>query len=100
MVVLFPGSTLGNHYFEAVEFLPVLKKRHYQNYLALCPNHAAMFKHANGTTEEMKDFFLEIESNELDVVLAEEDASIYFTRTHIVDLKALIEMDDSDSEDD
>ncbi|MBK5964240.1 hypothetical protein CCR95_09110 [Thiocystis minor] len=90
----------GSHYFEAVEFLPGLKKRHYQNYLSLCPNHAAMYKYANGTTEKMRDFFLAIEANEMDVMLAEEDATIYFTRTHIIDLNALIKMDDSDSEDD
>ena len=41
----------GNYYFEMVEFLrePDLQKRHYQNYLVLCPNHAAMYKHANGS---------------------------------------------------
>ena len=41
----------GSYYFEAVEFLPksALKKLHYQNYLALCPNHAAMYQHANGS---------------------------------------------------
>ena len=43
----------GNYYFEMVEFLrePDLQKRHYQNYLLLCPNHAAMYKHANGSRE-------------------------------------------------
>src|SRR5690606_29026524 len=39
--------TNGTYYFEAVEFLPELRKRHYQNYLVLCPNHRAMFQHAN-----------------------------------------------------
>jgi hypothetical protein len=37
----------GSAYFEKVEFLSELKKLHHQNYLALCPNHAAMFKYAN-----------------------------------------------------
>jgi hypothetical protein len=36
----------GSDYFEKVEFLRDLKKHHYQNYLALCPNHAAMFQYA------------------------------------------------------
>ena len=35
------------YYFEKVEFLEDLKKRYYQNYLALCPNHSAMFRFAN-----------------------------------------------------
>ena len=86
----------GTPYFEKVEFLPDLKKRHYQNYLALCPNHAAMFKEANGSAEFMRDMFVELSGNELEVVLAREDATIYFTRTHIADLKKVIEVDQGD----
>ena len=86
----------GTAYFEKVEFLPELKKRHYQNYLALCPNHAAMFKEANGSAEFMRDMFVELSGNELEVVLAQEDATIYFTRTHIADLKKVIEVDQGD----
>ena len=60
-----------DYYFEAVEFLPKLEKRyHYQNYLALCPNHAAMYRHANGSEERMKSLFLDLTGNELKVVLA------------------------------
>jgi hypothetical protein len=83
----------GTPYFEKVEFLPELKKRHYQNYLALCPNHAAIFKEANGSAEFMRDMFVELSGNELEVVLAQEDATIYFTRTHVADLKKVIEVD-------
>ena len=83
----------GSDYFEKVEFLPELKKRHYQNYLALCPNHAAMFKEANGSAKFMRDLFAELSGNELEVVLAQEDATIYFTQTHIVDLKEVIKSD-------
>ena len=34
----------GSYYFEMVEFFPEseLRNRHYQNYLALCPNDAAI----------------------------------------------------------
>jgi hypothetical protein len=35
--------------------------------------------------------FLEMTSNELKVVLAQRDTSIYFTRIHIADLKTVIE---------
>ena len=38
----------GSDYFERVEFLATLRRHHKRNYLALCPNHAAMFQHANG----------------------------------------------------
>lgn len=87
----------GSDYFEKVEFLPELKKRHYQNYRALCPNHAAMFQHANGSAELIRDSFVDLAGNELDVVLAQKDTSIYFTKTHIADLKAVIETDTIDS---
>jgi hypothetical protein len=88
--------TDGRYYMEAVEFLPELKKRHHQNYLALCPNHAAMYRFANDTMDIMKPLFLELNSNELEVVLAGENATIYFTKTHITDLKAVIDADASD----
>ena len=83
----------GSDYFEKVEFLPDFQKRHYQNYLALCPNHAAMFQHANSTRDMMSEMFAELEGNTLDVVLAQSDAAIYLTRTHIADLRAVIEAD-------
>ena len=85
-----------SYYFEAVEFLPKLEKRHYQNYLALCPNHAAMYVHANGSREAMMELFLKLIGNELEVVLASEEGTIYFTRTHIADLQVIIEAESSD----
>ena len=81
----------GTAYFEKVEFLLDLKKRHCQNYLALCPNHGAMFQHANGSSDSLRSLFLAITSNELKVVLAQKDTSIYFTKIHIADLKAVIQ---------
>lgn len=83
----------GSYYFEAVEFLPELKKRHHQNYLALCPNHAAMFRHVNGSAELMKDMLLDLTVNELEIILAEADMTIYFTKTHLADLKVVVAVD-------
>lgn len=80
-----------SYYVEKVEFLPELERRHYQNYLALCPNHAAMFQHTNGSRDENLGMFLEMEGNELNVELARQAASIYFTKTHATDLRAVIE---------
>ena len=88
----------GSDYFEKVEFLPDLKRHHYQNYLALCPNHAAMFMHANGSGDKLKDMFIEIDSNELEVVLGQKDTTIYFTKTHIADLKTVIKVDQQENE--
>lgn len=83
----------GTSYFEKIEFLPELSRRHHQNYLGLCPNHAAMFKHANGSKDFMLAMFSEVRDNELEVVLAQKDATVYFTKTHIADLKKIIEVE-------
>ena len=83
----------GSDYFEKVEFLPELNRRHHHNYLALCPNHGAMFQYANGSPELLREMVLDVSGNELEVVLAKQDVTIYFTRTHLADLKAVIEAD-------
>ena len=83
----------GTYYFEASEFLPELDKHHYQNYLALCPNHAAMFMYANASKEDMKDLFLALDGNELALTLADRPVTVYFTDTHIADLRVLIDVD-------
>lgn len=83
----------GSYYLEKVEFLNGLRKHYHQNYLALCPNHSAMFQHVNGSRELMRDMFLEIVGNELEIVLAQENSHIYFTKTHIADLRKVIEVD-------
>jgi len=83
----------GNEYFEAVEFLPELTKWHYQNYLALCPNHAAMFQYANGSADCLERDVVNLVGNELVVVLAQKELTIYFTKTHAVDLKEVIRVD-------
>ena len=86
----------GNYYFEAVEFLPDLERHHHQNYLALCPNHAAMFMHANGSKDEMKDRLLTLNGSELELTLADQPVNVYFTDTHIEDLRIVIEVDNQD----
>jgi hypothetical protein len=83
----------GTYYFEKVEFLEELKKRHYQNYIALCPNHSAMFQHANASRAKLKDLFAGMEGQHLEVVLAQTSLTIYFTKTHIADLTKVIEVD-------
>lgn len=81
----------GDYYFEAVEFITELELRHYQNYLALCPNHAAMFKHSNASKDRLKELFLGMgRTCKIDVDLANAMHSIYFTETHKVDFAAVI----------
>lgn len=83
----------GAYYFEKVEFLSDLKKRHYQNYLALCPNHSAMFRFANASKDQLSALFTAMNGQRMDVVLAQSNFSIYFTQTHLADLKKVIEVD-------
>lgn len=80
----------GRHYVEKVEFITGVDRRHYQNYLALCPNHAAMIQHAHETEDLVREMLQHCDSDTLDIVLAGADASIYFTRTHLLDLKTVI----------
>jgi hypothetical protein len=86
----------GRYYFEKVEFLSDLKRRHHHNYLALCPNHSAMFEYVNGSRDLMKGMLYELAENELEVILAQKDTIIYFTITHLADLKKIIEVDNAD----
>ena len=83
----------GAYYFEKVEFLDDLRKRHYQSYLALCPNHSAMFQYANTSQPKLKELFSAMTGQRMDVVLAQTNFSIYFTKVHIADLKKVIEVD-------
>ena len=91
----------GKHYFEMVEFLE-LNKRHYENYLALCPNHAAMYRHANDSKNSVLDSFknLEPERLEMALTLAEQGVAIEFTKTHIKDLKVVIDVEKSSQQHD
>ena len=68
-----PFEIDGEGFFEPVEFLRFSKgKHHYQNYLALCPNHAAMYQYANESKGTIAGTFRDLPEDELelDVVLA------------------------------
>lgn len=83
----------GSYYFERVEFLSDIKKHQYQNYLALCPNHSAMFSYVNESKEIMRDMLPDIEGDKLEVILAGADETIYFTKMHLADLLEVIKVD-------
>jgi hypothetical protein len=80
----------GSEFFETVEFLPGLRKRHFQNYLALCPNHSAMYRYTNGSREIAHDLVSNLTGNELQLILAQRDMTIYLSTIHALDLKAII----------
>lgn len=80
----------GSDFFETVEFLPELRKRHFQNYLALCPNHSAMYRHANGSKEIIRAMVETLTGNELEIILAQQEMTIYLSTIHVLDLKAVL----------
>lgn len=84
------GSTSGHTFFESVELLTELKKRHYQNYLCLCPNHSAMFRFANGSKQSLTESIVLRTGKQVPIVLANQELTIYFTKTHLADLQAII----------
>jgi hypothetical protein len=81
----------GRYYLEKVEFIRDIPKRHFQNYLALCPNHARMYQHVHGSADIISELLLDCEDGRLDVILASRDETIYFTQVHLLDLKAILE---------
>ena len=90
----------GDWYFECVEIMEEqeLSRHHTQNYLALCPNHAAMFKHANGLSSgELKEKIINLNINvrKLEIKLAKQDQKIYFTTIHLTDLRTVIKTQDN-----
>lgn len=86
--------TDGAYYFEKVSFLPDLDQRHHQNYLALCPNHGAMFQYANAHRDELLARFRDLDGTELKIQLAGSTRLIYFTEVHRDDLRAVLAADD------
>jgi hypothetical protein len=54
-----------------------------------------MYRLVNGSRDTMREAFLAIDGNELAVVLAERDMTIYFSRTHLIDLRAVLEAEES-----
>jgi hypothetical protein len=87
----------GSHFFEAVEFLRGLERRYDQNYLALCPNHAAMYQYASEAAEFSEDKVID---GRLPIILAGEKHSVYFTQNHILDLAALQKAELEEMQDD
>lgn len=90
----------GNWYFECVEIMEEqeLSRHHKQNYLALCPNHAAMFKHANELSSgELKEKIINLNINvrKLEIRLARQDQQVYFTKMHLTDLRTVIKTQDN-----
>lgn len=83
----------GAYYFEAVEIIANSIKRHRATYLALCPNHAAAYQYANAQRNSMSERVTTASSNEIEIDLAGQETTIYFTQMHLADAKACLDAD-------
>lgn len=84
----------GGYFFEKVELIDGSEKRHRETYLALCPNHAAMYKYANKQLKSMAELLLNAATVEIELELGGRKTTIYFTETHLADVRACLEADD------
>jgi hypothetical protein len=81
----------GDPFFETVELVSEMEKVHFQNYVALCPNHAAMFKYVNESREAIRNLIETGKDCDLPIVLAGKSYSLYLTKTHLLDLRAILQ---------
>ncbi len=85
----------GEYHFEAQPLLEELRDKLFpENFLALCPNHAAMFDLVNGSKDLLLHLVKELNWTEahdyISVMLAGEHSCVRFTETHLRDLQAVI----------
>ena len=57
-----------------------------------------MFQHTNGSADSMQEMFVNLVGNELEIVLAQNEVTIYFTKIHIADLKEVFRVDGTEPE--
>jgi len=88
-----PFRVNGMYYFECVELVTGLKRFYRQNYLCLCPNHAAMYKHVNSDKESMRSLLMSMDGQSISITLADKTNTVYFTKKHSLDIKAVLEAD-------
>lgn len=86
----------GAYYFEAVELIENSQKRYRATYLALCPNHAAAFQYANAQRNSMTEVIATAVSTEVEIALGGRETTIYFTQTHLADVKACLSEEDGE----
>lgn len=80
-------------YYEAVECVPDTKRVYRENFLALSPHYAAMFKHSNQDRDRLRIMIGEALDNEVKLTLDGKPHILSFTSKHIADLKAVLEVD-------
>jgi hypothetical protein len=81
----------GNPHFEAVDCVGGIDAHHEQNNLALCPNHAAMYKNSGLTPDAVQRAILECTGQRIPLNLAGNEVELYFTQQHLGDLRAVLD---------
>lgn len=89
----FKLLTSEEWHFEAVECVPDTHCRYPENFLALSPHFAALFKYANRDRDLLRDLIRNAESPEIQLRLANETYALRFTSQHLDDLKAVLNVD-------
>lgn len=89
----------GGYYFEAVEVVHGSVKRLREAFLALCPNHAAAYQHANAQKAEMQELIAVASGREVELELGGKETTLYFTDVHLADIRACWSADESSEED-
>lgn len=85
-----PVMLNGEPYFEVVTCVAEINSHHEQNNLALCPNHAAMYKNGGLNPDTIKRAILECKGQKIPLNLASNDVRLYFTEQHIGDLRVVL----------
>ena len=90
-----PVMLNGVPHFEAVTCVGDINAHYEQNNLALCPNHAAMYKNGGLAPDALQRAILECEGQKILLNLAGNDVELYFTQQHLGDLRAALSALDS-----
>jgi hypothetical protein len=80
----------GEYYFEAVEAISGSSRRLRETFLALCPNHAAMFQYANDQRERIQELLETAVGQEIELTLGGQATTMRFTETHIADIQTCL----------
>ena len=77
-------------YFEAVDCVVGINSHHTENKLALCPNHAAMYKNGRLKPEVVQRLILECNNQRISLNLAGNEVELRFNPQHLRDLRDVL----------
>ena len=87
-----PVMLNGEPHFQAVDYVRMndIYGHHLENNLALCPNHAAMYKNGGLDPDTVRALLLECKGIEIPLNLAGNELKLRFTKQHLDDLRAVL----------